>query len=143
MCLNRYYRSQICIPDFSFFSPFRVCTQSSQDASSFLFSYSSQLARRRVTPGRAIKPLCVFSIRHHADFSLFRSPIYFPSELTRALRAKKGFLRVYPRHSSEVDLQHLVFHMPAIVGMVFDPRHSLHVCPRHVQVTVSRSRDIH
>ena len=29
--------------------------------------------------------------------------------------------------------------MSAILGTVFDPRHTLRVCPRHVQVTVSRS----
>jgi hypothetical protein len=28
------------------------------------------------------------------------------------------------------------------LGMVFHPRDSLHLCPRHVRVTVSRSRSI-
>ena len=33
--------------------------------------------------------------------------------------------------------------MPAILDMVFDPRHLLHVYPRHVPVTLSRSRGVH
>ena len=56
---------------------------------------------------------------------------------------RRTFLQVCLRHASTIDLQSLDFLFATILGMVFHPRHSLHVCPRHVQVTVSRSRGIH
>ena len=46
-------------------------------------------------------------------------------------------------HAPKENPQSLDIHISAIIRMVCHPRHSLHVCSRHVQVTVSRARGIH
>ena len=46
------------------------------------------------------------------------------------------------RYAPEANLPH--FHVPVarLVDMAFDPRHSTHVCPRHVRATVPQARGI-
>src|SRR6266852_9516770 len=68
------------------------------------------------------------------------APVRSRIQVTKGFR--RTFLRVFPRHPSEVDLQSLDILIATILGMVFHPFHSSHVCPRHVQVTVSRSRGV-
>ena len=66
------------------------------------------------------------------------------ASVRKCIKVIKGFRRTFlpvcSRHASGVDLQSLDFLLLTIVRMVFHRCHSLHVCPRHVRLTVSRSR---